>query len=606
MMGVATDNSLNQSINKAKRHYSSLFFLPSFKTAITAVSALCLIIGASTAAFFPTPEGLAIGLALGAALFLLNFFFDWVVSKKVLGDPVFVLRRTVVLSLFGWIFWFLFIVIGLALGLAFNFTLWVKLCLLGFATLLTLRTVVLFSVASATFTRRLTAILLQPLPCIVPFAIFWATHNVAVVDYLPFIVISPFVAIVFAYWFINLLDRIGQKTYGLHSIELFKTFMLNWVAALNAPLESFFEKMGADADVEVSILKFDSAKPKAAIIVPLVHPGPFKNIGSSLLPSLLKQEYEKEYGCDACVPLGLLGHELDAASQAQNHKIIRQVIHDAKFEAQLDKATPLVTVSENGVTVSCQLFGKTAFLTFTLAPKTTEDLPMQLGSIVREETERLGLDCDVVVNAHNSLTSNPEIEASLESLTDVAFKCLQKAFSQKTYPFEVGAATVYPAEFTLKDGLGTGGITAIIVKVAEQKTAYVVIDGNNMISGLREKILSALHSAGFEECEVLTTDTHAVSAVVVGQRGYHPVGEAMDQERLIARIKEVALAAAEKLEPCNAGSLRLVVPNVRLIGIECLESLTVLVDETIQKAKRIIAPIFALEGLLLILLLWLF
>ena len=39
--------------------------------------------------------------------------------------------------------------------------------------------------------------------------------------------------------------------------------------------------------------------------------------------------------------------------------------------------------------------------------------------------------------------------------------------------------------------------------------------------------------------EVFTTDTHAVSAVVVGPRGYHPVGEAMNPDRLIADIVEV-------------------------------------------------------------------
>ena len=80
----------------------------------------------------------------------------------------------------------------------------------------------------------------------------------------------------------------------------------------------------------------------------------------------------------------------------------------------------------------------------------------------------------------------------------------------------VGAATVFPKEFTLKDGMGTGGITAIVVQVEKQKTAYVVIDGNNMISGLREKILAALTSVGFDESEVFTTDTHAVSAIVTG------------------------------------------------------------------------------------------
>ena len=606
MMGVATDASLNQSINNAQRHYASLFFLPSFKKALAAIAVICLITGVSTTIFFPSIQGLTNGLLLGAALFAVNFIIDFFLSKIILKDPIFVFRRTVVLSLFSWVFWFLFLILGVVLGATFGFLWWVKLCLLGFATLLTLRTVVFLSVSSAKLGRRLTAILIQPLACIVPFAVFWTTLNVAPIDFLPFIAIAPVIACLSAFVFVHLLDRIGQKTYGVPSISIFKAFMLNWVSGLNGPLEGYLEKMGGDADVEVSFLKFDSSKPKAAIIVPLVHPGPFNNIGSSLLPSLLKQEYEKEYGCEACVPLGLLGHELDAASQAQNHKIINQVLASANFTSSIDKATPFVRISEDFVTASCQVFGKTAFLSFTLAPKTTEDLPQELGSIVREEAEKLGLDFAIVVNAHNSLTSSVKIEASIDMLRDVASKCLKEAVSQKSYSFEVGTATVYPPEFTLKDGMGTGGITAIIVKVAQQKTAYIVIDGNNMVSGLREKILSALSSDGFEESEVFTTDTHAVSAVVVGRRGYHPVGEAMDQETLINQIINAAQKAAGNLETCKAGCQQIVVPKVRVLGGDCLNFMTILVDKTIQKAKRIIVPTFAVEGLILILLLAIF
>jgi putative membrane protein len=151
--------------------------------------------------------------------------------------------------------------------------------------------------------------------------------------------------------------------------------------------------------------------------------------------------------------------------------------------------------------------------------------------------------------------------------------------------------------------MGSGGITAVVVNVAEQKTAYVVIDGNNMVSGLREKILLALKSTGFHECEVFTTDTHAVSAVVLGRRGYHPVGEAMNHKTLIQHIKEVAKTAASNMESCKAGCLRLVVPKVRVIGEARLGSLSLLVDQALRRAKRIVAPIFVSEGLLLILLL---
>jgi putative membrane protein len=452
--------------------------------------------------------------------------------------------------------------------------------------------------------RTALASLLQPFLCIIPFLVYWATINqINLFQVLPFLIVAPFLSLAAANFFVSLIDSLGRKSYNIPSLSLFKAFMLNWVEGLNAPLESYLERLGKDEDIQVSLLKFESAKIKAAIIVPLVHPGPFNNVGSSLLPSLLKHEFEKAFGGDACVPLGILGHELDLASQKQNQRIIGSIITSAKETPLSEKAKSFVKVTEGSATVSCQVFGKTALLSFTLAPKTTEDLPQELGRFVREEAEKYGLEGAIVVNAHNSITDVTELEESLDTLKVAASKCLERAISLPPEVFEVGAATIYPTSFSLKDGMGAGGITVIVVKIGTQKTAYVVIDGNNMVSWLREKILSGLFAVGFDESEVFTTDTHAVNAVVLGRRGYHPVGEAMNHEVLLSHIREAASAALARLAPCSAGWLTLTVPKVRVIGQARIHGLSTLVDAALQRAKQIVVPIFALEGLLLILLL---
>jgi putative membrane protein len=603
---MATEDSLNHSMNSALKHYSSLFFLPSYKKSLLAIAVICIVVvGLSTFALFPSIQGLTSGLVLGISLFALTLVADSVMSRIILKvDPIYLLRRTLALSLFCWLLWLFFIAIGVVLGFAFGWLLWVKLCLLGYAAVVTLRGVVFIATSSAAMWRKLLSVLLNPTLCIVAFLAFWGGISSAIlIQILPFLVISPIIGCVAVFLFLSSLDRLGQKTYSIPSLPLFRAFMLNWIVDLNAPLEELLEKLGENADVEVTLLKFDSSKPKAAVIVPLVHPGPFKNVGSSLLPSLLKHEFEREFGCDTCVPLGILGHELDLASQAQNHKIVSQVIASAKFKASSDLASPFVKVTEGVAAASCQIFGDTALLSFTLAPKTTEDLPQELGHIVGEEAEKYGLKYAMVVNAHNSINDIVDTEEYLNALQIASSKCLQKAVTLPTKEFMVGAATVFPTEFDLKDGMGTGGITAIVVQVEKQKTAYVVIDGNNMISGLREKILAALTSVGFDESEVFTTDTHAVSAVVTGRRGYHPVGEVMSHEVLIRCICEVAKKAEANLEASKAGCLRLVVPQVRVIGEARLQSMSILVDKAIQKAKQTLIPVFGLEGLFLILLL---
>jgi putative membrane protein len=604
---LATDNSLNTSMDSAKKHYSSMFTLPSYRRALLAVAVTCIVgVSLCGSAIFPVINS----LFLGIILLIITFFADSITSKIILKeDPIFSMRRTLVLSLVGWILWFTFLVLGVGLGFAFGWIFWVKLSLLGFAMVVTLRIIVFTATSSASTWKRLTSILLQPVLCVSAFLIFWTGYpSIVIVSWqmLIFVVVAPIVGFLAVFLLLSSIDRLGKNLYSLPAMPLFRAFLLNWVDNQNAPLEKYLEDMGEDADISVTLLKFGNRKTKAAIIVPLIHPGPFKNIGSSLLPSLLKSEVEKELGADVCVPLGLLGHELDLTSQAQNYKIVAQVISSAKFEPQSILASPFVQVKEGFATASCQIFGDTAFLSFTLAPKTTEDLPQELGHIVAETAKKLGLLNAVVVNCHNCLTNVVDSTEYLDELQKVGFKCLQKAVALSTKPFSVGSHTVFPNEFNLKAGMGAGGITAIVVKLENQKTAYVVIDGNNMVPGLREEILNSLIELGFEASEVFTTDTHAVTASITGRQGYHPIGEVMDHPLLIQYIIEVAKKAEANLEECNAGCRTFIVPHVRVIGKERLKSVTTLVDKAIAKAKHIVVPIFGVEGLVLLLLLQLF
>jgi putative membrane protein len=602
------DNSsnvhLSDSMDGALKHYSSLFSLPSYKWAVLITAVLCVgIIGLSTYALFSTTQGLINSLILGVTLFTITIIIDAITSKIVLKDQIYTLRRIAAVSFFCWTFWVLFLIVGIVFGLLFNNAIWwFKLSLLGFSAVLTLRFITVFATSYSGFVRQCVSVLFWPYLCVGVFLWFWSSITGGLLtSFLLYLIFAPMIAYVAVFIFLNTLNKIGNKLHGVPVLPLFKAFMLNWVIDTNEPLETHLEKMGENTDITVTILRFDTSKPKAAIIVPLVHPGPFKNIGSSLLPSLLKKHFEEAYGCQTCTPLGILGHELDLASQTQNYKVIAQII-DTKFETTETLATPFVQVSEGYATASCQVFGNTAFLSFTLSPKTTEDLPQELGQAVQRVAQKYGLNCTITVNCHNSLTDVIDTVEHLVEFKLAAFSCLQKVASLQKKPFKVGSSTVYP-DFTLKEGMGTGGITAIIVQVDNQKTAYVIIDGNNMISGLREKLLSDINASGIDASEIFTTDTHAVSAIVTGGRGYHPIGEVMNQDKLTHYIIQATKDAVANLDFAKAGCKSLIVPQVRVIGGSRIASLSLLIDKVIVKAKQIVIPIFITEGLLLLLLL---
>jgi len=597
---VATKKSLNEHLEDVVKHYASLFKLPSFRRIVLFLASACVGGGLFSALFF---SPIFDSLLFGIMLFFITLFLDYAVSALFLrNDLIYDMRRTSALSLACWFIWLLFIFIGVMAAIFSHSSWWIRLSLLGFGAVLIFRSVIIMSTASTeSKTRLVSASIVQPLFCIIPFIVLWRkigyTFNLYFFLFFPFSVIISLISSVL---FLFLLNRLGENALGISSMPLFKAFLLNWAIGLNAPFEEFLEKLGEKRDVEVSLLRFNSSKTKAVIVVPSIHPGPFKNIGSSLLPSMLKTRLEKDLNCVACIPHGLLGHEFDLASQGHNEKVIGSVLKSARLVVCNEtKATPFIEVSNGLATACCQIFGKTALISFTLAPKTTEDFPQELGLFVRQEAQKQGLECCIIVNAHNSIDGPVNIDETLGALKQVAVQCLSKAASQKQLPFKVGAATVFPKEFSLKDGIGAGGITAVVSKVNGQKTAYVVIDGNNIVSGLREKILSDIRFEGIDAGEVFTTDTHSVNAIVLDERGYHPVGEVINHEKLLKYVKEAVAAAISNLEPAKSASHQITVSNVTVIGEKLLEKLCFLIDRTIIKAKKIVIPLFGVTGLIL-------
>ncbi len=150
--------------------------------------------------------------------------------------------------------------------------------------------------------------------------------------------------------------------------------------------------------------------------------------------------------------------------------------------------------------------------------------------------------------------------------------------------------------------MGPGGINVIVLRNGNQTAAYVTIDGNNMVSGLREKILSSLEEIGVNDGEILTTDTHAVTGLILNRRGYHPIGEAMDHTKLVEYIKEATTKALGNIEPTKVSWCTISVPRVKVIGKKQIEMLSLIAEETFQRAKKLALLLFSILGVSLTLL----
>ncbi len=583
--------------------YSSLFTLPSHKKIVVWLCVLCVLGGLLTIFLLrPTSFGLALGLIFGTVFFSVASLADFIIHRVFMrSDPVLSLRRCSALSLFSCLTWFGFIFLGSLVSVFLrNPNVWVKLFLLGFSVALILRLLVFSTTSFADRKGVFISSILQPALCIIPIFFMGSVIGSLRTDFFIFSVIFVFIAVLAVSLFTFLVNRVGRRALGIASLPLFKAFMANWTENLNAPLEGFFERLGCEQDVKLSMLAFRTGeKIKAVMVVPALHSGPFRNVGSSLLPYMIQDALENKLRCVVSVPHGLAGHELDLSSQLQSEKVVERTLGSVSFSSFFSEATPLVRTRKNGANASCQVFGDCALLTLTLSPKTMEDLPQELQVIIVNEAEKTGLSSAIVIDAHNSVEGPFNVKETLEPLRKAALTSLKEALSCERAPFEVGAAKIVPEEFGLREGMGLGGITVIATRVGDQTTAYVTIDGNNMVSGLREEILSALREIGIADGEVLTTDTHSVNGVVLTERGYHPVGEAMDNAKLISYVRQAAMRALGDLESAKVSWRTETISGVKVIGEKQIGALCFLAEKTAREAKRLAVSLFSATGVLL-------
>jgi len=607
---LASDNSMKKYMGKVVKRYSSLFTLPSHARIVASLFVLCLLSGiVGILSLIPSYFGFAVGSLFGIVFFSITSVSDLIIYRGFMKtDPIFNLRRCSALSLFSCLTWFGFLFLGSVIGASIkNPGVWIKLYSLGFCAAFILRLLVFSTTSFASLRRAFASSILQPALCMTP--IFFMD---SVIGYhlgthlLLFLLVSIPIALLTVFLFLFFVNRVGKRSLGVASLSLFKAFMANWAENVNAPLEGFLEKFGRKQDVKVSLLAFRAKdKIKALMVIPALHPGPFKNVGSSPLPYMIQAALESKLQCVVSVPHGLSGHELDLSSQNQNQKIIEGVLNAINLSSFDSKATPFVRNQRNEASASCQIFGGCALLTLTLSPKTMEDLPQELDRIIVDEAERKGLSSAIVIDAHNSIEGRFNLNKVVENLRKAAIGSLEETldWDWHQYPFEVGVAKVFPKEFGIKEGMGPGGISVIVVMVGDQKAAYVTIDGNNMISKLRERILSAIQEIGVVDGEILTTDTHVVNGIVPTARGYYPIGEAMDQAKLIDYIKQATACAIKDLEPAEVSWRTETVLDVKVIGEKQIETLCLLAEKTANEAKRLAISLFPISGILLTVLL---
>ena len=267
------------------------------------------------------------GVFFGVFVFFVPLVLVDIIASRFLlkDDPPFSFRRFLALSLVSCTTWILIIILGgvahIQLGI-FHFP--QDPFLMGLFTIIPLRSIVVFSLSSKSNLRKIIFSLLQPLISTLTASFLMVSELTIILEAFILAITLSIIPLIFLLRFI---ERQGKRIIKVSPLRIFKAFLVDWLDRDNEMFETFLKEIGTKSEIEVILIRFDSKRSnetKGIIVISNFHPGPFLNVGSSMLPYLIQNKFETKKNA-VFVPHGISGHENNLVSQEDNAKVISTI-----------------------------------------------------------------------------------------------------------------------------------------------------------------------------------------------------------------------------------------------------------------------------------------
>ncbi|GAB7011817.1 DUF2070 family protein [Halolamina salina] len=356
-----------------------------------------------------------------------------------------------------------------------------------------------------------------------------------------------------AVWvFLVAVDQPWRRSMGVSMLDFLRGF-IGHVAEGTRELEDFFEQLGEEAIVPVTVLAFrrPDGTEKARFVLPMIHPGPMGEIGGGNLPERVAETAEGL----AFPPHATAGHDFNLVTEREVDRLIDAADRAHRRIEYDDEATRSARTVAGDAKLLGQAFGGDGLLVNTFSPDFADDVEYGVGLTAREGARTNGLDDVLLVDAHNC--NNGLDGPDLGHVTPGS----PRSFDMINAAEQAGARLGDAPEASLslgtawdetdwepQEGIGPLGIRVAVTAVDGQETAYVLVDGNNMEPWLRDRTVDELLET-VDAAEVMTTDTHIVNTVEADNQ----VGAEIDHSAFIEVVSDLVEAARADIEPVEAG-----------------------------------------------------
>ncbi|HDI02344.1 MAG TPA: DUF2070 family protein, partial [Ignisphaera sp.] len=358
-------------------------------------------------------------------------------------------------------------------------------------------------------------------------------------------------------------------------------------------LEDVFNSIGREVKVRIRALVFNRNNDKIALIVPGVHFGPFRTLGSSSLPYQIDEVLVKK-GVKTFVFHGAGSHELNITCSAEAQSFAKAVgmyvLSKMKCGIELRKpfrvfngvreALVIPTSSNAMIAISSPIIGG-------------DDLPAEVQKLADEIGRVYGYSNVMVVDCHN-------LEGRRELNSEVFIPLIKAALSRDVGScrnVKVGYGEAHTLGYVR--GMCSNKVKVLVLQCDEAKYAFIYLYGNNASIGVRETIRRLILDKGLAEAEVFTADDHTCSGTTFDAPYY-----AIDLNSALLRTIDSALHKA--LEDLKTAAVCIVDEElkVKVVGesiYELFELAKNAGDIVVKGVKRTLLILYSLSMLLAVL-----
>lgn len=411
------------------------------------------------------------------------------------------------------------------------------------------------------------------------------------------IIIASIILVLAIFSFVVVIESPMRKNLGVGGLELLSLFIAH-ISEGSQALEMVFDDMGETIETLVGVLSFKGKNGiKALFLAPSVHPGPVGEIGGGNMPTLLGEKF----GTFTMVSHGPSTHDFNPVASRELDKIERVVKEALDNMEYHDYAGQFFRVENENAQIGGQFFGDDLVLLVTFSPHGFDDIDFGVGLAAMNAARSKGAQSVIMVDCHNSFVPESRILPGNKEVFQLlgAVEKIVKSDEQET--IRVGCSYDPMEGFTKEQGVGQSGVKVMIIEVGgKQKTAYILLDANNMVLNYREKVMDSVLPLGIDEVEVMTTDTHYVNTL---SGGHNPIGSKVPDE-IIEEIKKATLKAMEDLEPVKVGVKVADIKDIKTFGPTHATELVTTISSIIAVSKVFAPLIFVLAFVLAFL--WIF